>query len=32
MITIEITLGMLMAFFWAFWVVAFAGWWCGGRC
>ena len=31
-ITIEITAGMLLAFFWAFWVFAFAGWWCGGSC
>jgi len=31
-ITIEITAGMLLAFFWAFWVFAFAGWWCGGGC
>jgi hypothetical protein len=32
MITIEITAGMLLAFFWAFWVFAFGGWWCGGGC
>ncbi len=31
-ITITITSGMLLAFFWAFWIFAFAGWWCGGRC
>lgn len=31
-IVIEITAGMLLAFFWAFWVFAFAGWWCGGGC
>ena len=29
---IEITAGMLLAFFWAFWVFAFGGWWCGGGC
>jgi hypothetical protein len=29
MIIIEITVGMLLAFFWAFWIFAFAGWWCG---
>ena len=27
-----ITGWMLLAFFWAFWVFAFAGWWCGGPC
>jgi hypothetical protein len=32
MITIEITAGLLLAFFWAFWVFAFGGWWCGGGC
>ena len=32
MITITITSGMLLAFFWAFWIFAFAGWWCGGGC
>jgi len=32
MITITITTGMLLAFFWAFWIFAFAGWWCGGPC
>ena len=31
-ITIEITAGMLLGFFWAFWVFAFSGWWCGGSC
>ena len=31
-IVIEITAVMLIAFFWAFWVFAFAGWWCGGGC
>jgi len=31
-ITITITSGMLLAFFWAFWIFAFAGWWCGGPC
>jgi hypothetical protein len=31
-IVIEITAGMLLAFFWAFWVFAFGGWWCGGGC
>ena len=31
-ITITITSGMLLAFFWAFWIFAFAGWWCGGSC
>jgi len=30
--TITITAGMLLAFFWAFWIFAFAGWWCGGGC
>ena len=29
MITIEITAGLLLAFFWAFWVFAFGGWWSG---
>jgi hypothetical protein len=23
---------LLLSFFWAFWVFAFAGWWCGGVC
>ncbi len=23
---------LLLSFFWAFWVFAFAGWWCGGLC
>ena len=23
---------LLMSFFWAFWVFAFGGWWCGGGC
>jgi hypothetical protein len=32
MFTITITSGMLLAFFWAFWIFAFAGWWCGGIC
>ncbi len=27
-----ITGWMLLAFFWAFWVFAFGGWWCGGVC
>jgi hypothetical protein len=31
-ITFTITSGMLLAFFWAFWIFAFAGWWCGGSC
>ena len=31
-ITITITSGMLLAFFWAFWIFAFAGFWCGGGC
>jgi hypothetical protein len=30
--TVTITAGMLLAFFWAFWVFAFGGWWCGGGC
>ena len=21
---------LLLSFFWAFWIFAFAGWWCGG--
>jgi hypothetical protein len=32
MITITITAGMLLTFFWASWVFAFGGWWCGGGC
>ncbi len=32
LITIEITAGLLVAFFWAFWIFAFGGWWCGGGC
>ncbi len=23
---------LLLAFFWAFWIFAFAGFWCGGPC
>jgi len=23
---------LLLSFFFAFWVFAFAGWWCGGPC
>jgi hypothetical protein len=23
---------LLLSFFWAFWVFAFGGWWCGGIC
>ncbi len=23
---------LLLSFFWAFWIYAFAGWWCGGIC
>jgi len=23
---------MLLAFFWAFWVFVFGGWWCGRAC
>jgi len=23
---------LLLSFFWAFWIFAFAGWWCGGIC
>ena len=23
---------LLLSFFWAFWVFAFGGWWCGGVC
>ncbi len=28
------TLGtwLLLSFFWAFWIFAFAGFWCGGPC
>ena len=29
---IVINAGMLLAFFWAFWIFAFGGWWCGGGC
>jgi len=27
-----ITAWLLLSFFWAFWVFAFSGWWCGGIC
>jgi len=23
---------LLLSFFWAFWIFAFAGFWCGGPC
>lgn len=23
---------LLLSFFWAFWMFAFSGWWCGGLC
>jgi hypothetical protein len=25
-------LWLLLGFFWAFWIFAFAGFWCGGGC
>ena len=27
-----VTAWLLLSFFWAFWVFAFGGWWCGGTC
>jgi len=27
-----VTAWLLVSFFWAFWILAFGGWWCGGVC